>query len=182
MFWRIRCFVCGFCQKVNGLWMFNSFTFGHMQNPCTLSGNPEGIEGNVGCGEKMVFWKKGSVKCKLLGELTCPSVRQFLSKSGMITSSLMSWHQRRTRKKKNAKNWRKRNSGNFRWVTQIIRRRLSHFFCLIASLGCFVMGTVNPEYFVCTKFSYPWDPRPFVRTKFSYSRWPLRILWLALDF
>ena len=30
--------------------------------------------------------------------------------------------------------------------------------------------TVNPEYFVRTKFLYPWDPRPFVRMKFSYSR------------
>ena len=30
--------------------------------------------------------------------------------------------------------------------------------------------TVNPEYFVRTKFSYPWDPRPFVRMEFLYSR------------
>ena len=43
-------------------------------------------------------------------------------------------------------------------------------------------GTVNPEYFVRTKFSYVGDLRPFVRMKFSYSRWRLRILWLALSF
>ena len=43
-------------------------------------------------------------------------------------------------------------------------------------------GTVNPEYFVCTKFSYVGNLRPFVRMKFSYSHWPLRIFWLALVF
>ena len=43
-------------------------------------------------------------------------------------------------------------------------------------------ATVNPEYFVRTKFSYAGDLRPFVRMKFSYSCWPLRILWLALSF
>ena len=40
--------------------------------------------------------------------------------------------------------------------------------------------TVNPEYFVCTKFLYVGNLRPFVLMRFSYSRWPLRILWLAL--
>ena len=43
-------------------------------------------------------------------------------------------------------------------------------------------ATVNPEYFVCTKFLYAGDLWPFVRMKFLYSRWPLRILWLALSF
>ena len=42
--------------------------------------------------------------------------------------------------------------------------------------------TVNPEYFVRTKFSYVRDLRPFVRMIFSHSWWPLRILWLALSF
>ena len=61
------------------------------------------------------------------------------------------------------------------------------FFCLSAifwphSSAIFHPNTVNPEFFVCTKFSNPSDPRPFVRMKFSYSRWPLRILWLALNF
>ena len=43
-------------------------------------------------------------------------------------------------------------------------------------------NTVNPEYFACTEFSYAGDLPPFVRMKFLYSRWPLRILWLALNF
>ena len=33
----------------------------------------------------------------------------------------------------------------------------------------FFYVTVNPEYFVRTKLSYPWDPQPFVHMKFSYS-------------
>ena len=40
----------------------------------------------------------------------------------------------------------------------------------------FIIPTVNPEYFVHTKFSYADDLRPFVRMKFSYCRWPLRIM------
>ena len=43
-------------------------------------------------------------------------------------------------------------------------------------------STVNPEYFVRTKFLYVRDFRPFVRMKFSCSCWPLRILWLAWAF
>ena len=39
-----------------------------------------------------------------------------------------------------------------------------------------VASTVNPEYFVCNKFSYAGDLHPFVLIKFSYSHWPLRIL------
>ena len=42
--------------------------------------------------------------------------------------------------------------------------------------------SVNPEHFVHSKFSYAGDLRPFVRMKFSYSCWPLRILWLILNF
>ena len=34
----------------------------------------------------------------------------------------------------------------------------------------FTSNTVNSEYFVRTKFSYPGDLQPFVRMKISYSR------------
>ena len=47
------------------------------------------------------------------------------------------------------------------------------------ALFCF---TVNPEYFVCTKFLYPGNLQLFVCIKISYSRYSLRILWLASNF
>ena len=54
---------------------------------------------------------------------------------------------------------------------------------LLQTAACAWQCTVNPEYFVRTKFSYAGNLRPFPTHEISvHSCWPLRILWLASTF
>ena len=58
------------------------------------------------------------------------------------------------------------------------------FFSILLHKFLF-QNTVNPEYFVRTKFSYVGDLRPFVRMKFSYSlqcEWNGRIAFVRMNF